>query len=374
MKIKLWLFVFIFLFLSSFISWGQAGSPQAADSITRPGSFADSGFYDYWSDMSGQGRAGNVLLGKLTVEGEPLPWDSMLVSVLCKGTVLLTAQTDVMGRFVIPTTKSFCHPVSACAQTHPEPLPLEGCSVQASVVGFGSNSVTITQRNLRDDPALQPLSIARRTGGTDGTALSETSKSASPEAQASFEKARKEFLENKFDKAKGDLQKVVQMDPRFADAWFQLGNLQQADNRTEARDAYSKALIADPKFVLPYEQLAFMDAQEGKWQDVITDTNHEMELDPTGTKQTWYFNALANYETKHLQEAQAGAQKSLSLDPQHTIPNTERLVAAILAKKGDYPGALEHLRTCLAYTPKGPDADLLKKQIALLESKTSAAK
>lgn len=376
MKIRSWACVFIFLCISSFAAWAQglAGSPQSPDTITRPGSFADSGFYDYWNDMSGQGRAGNVLLGKLTVEGEPLPWDPMLVSVLCEGKVLLTAHTDVMGRFVIPTTKSICHPVTACSQTHPAPLPLEGCLVQASIAGFGSSSITITQRNLRDDPTLGMISIARRSGSAAGTALSETTKSASPQAQAFFEKARKEFLENKADKAKNDLQKVVQADPQFADAWYQLGNLQQAENRTEARDSYAKASAADPKFVLPYEQLAFMDAQEGKWQQVVDDTNHAAQLDPNGTTQTWYYSAMANYQLKNLDAAQDSALKSIALDPQHTIPNTERLVAAILTRKGDYAGALEHLKICLANTPKGPDEDLLKKQIALLESKTSAAK
>lgn len=57
--------------------------------------------YDYWTQMSGQGRAGGVLLGKLTVEGESLPWQPVLVSVICNGTTVYTAQSDVQGRFVI---------------------------------------------------------------------------------------------------------------------------------------------------------------------------------------------------------------------------------------------------------------------------------
>jgi tetratricopeptide (TPR) repeat protein len=358
--------VFILLFSSA--SLGQ-GSP---DTITRPGSIADSGLYDYWGDMSGQGRAGSVLLGKLAVEGEPLPWDPILISVLCKGQMLQTAQTDALGRFVIPATKSFCQPASACSLTHPEPLPLEGCTVQASVPGFGSNAITITERNLRDDPNLGTLTMFRKEARGSGTAVSNTSSAASPDAIASFEKARKEFVGKKMDKAEGDLEKAVQIDPQFADAWFQLGNLEQETDRTKARDYYAKALGADPKFVLPYEQLAFMDAQEGKWQEVVDDTNHQLQLDPRGTLQTWYYNAVANLQLKKMDEAQNSAQKSVALDPQHTIPGAERIIAVVLAKKGDYPGALEHLRKCFAYTPKGPEADLLKKQIAFLQSKTSA--
>lgn len=353
---------------------GASFDAQAPDTITRPGSVGDLGIYDYWSDMSGQGRAGSVLLGKLTVEGERMPWDPIMISVLCNGKILQSTQTDALGRFVIPATKSFCHPASACSQTHPEQLPLEGCSVQASASGFGSSAITITQRNLRDDPFVGTLTIFRKEGRGAGSAVSATDNAAPVEAVASFEKARKEFIAGKNDKAESDLQKALQLDPKYSDAWYQLGNLEQSEHRDQAREDYAKSIAADPNFVLPYEQLAYMDAQEGKWPQVVDDTNHQLGLDPHGTLQTWYYNAMANFQLKNFDAAQASAEQSIALDPQHLIPTNERLVAIILAKKGDLPGALEHLRKCLQYTPPGPDANLLKKQIAMLESKTSAAK
>jgi hypothetical protein len=39
-----------------------------------------------------------------------------------------------------------------------------------------------------------------------------------------------------------------------------------------------------------------------------------------------------------------------------------------LANKQDISGALEHLRTAAKYMPPGPNADLVKKQIAQLEA------
>ena len=48
------------------------------------------------------------------------------------------------------------------------------------------------------------------------------------------------------------------------------------------------------------------------------------------------------------------------------------LLAVILANKQDLPGALEHLRTAIKYMPPGPNADLVKKQIAQLESATAS--
>lgn len=347
--------------------------PQSPDSISRPGTVGDLGIYDYWSDSSGQVRAGGILVGKIAVKGESLPWDPISILIVCKDQTLAATQTDALGRFLIPITKSFCPPDS-CNLTHSEQLPVEGCSVQADAPGFGSDPITITERNLRDDARLGTLIMFRKEGRGTGTAVSETYKSASPDALASFEKARKEFLEHKVDKAEDDLQKTVQTDPQFANAWYQLGNLQVAKERDEARNSYARALAADPKFVRPYEQLAFMDSQEGKWQQVLDDIHHELDLDPAGTRQTWYFSAMANFQLKNLDAAQDSAQKSIALDPQHTIPMNDRLIAIVLAKKGDYVGALDHLKKCLSYTPPGPDADLLKKQVKFMEQKTSASK
>jgi hypothetical protein len=63
---------------------------------------------------------------------------------------------------------------------------------------------------------------------------------------------------------------------------------------------------------------------------------------------------------------------SLSLDPGHVAaPKTEQLLAVILAGRGEYKGALDHLRNCLTYAVPGPEADLIKKQVAQLEKTVS---
>jgi tetratricopeptide (TPR) repeat protein len=81
----------------------------------------------------------------------------------------------------------------------------------------------------------------------------------------------------------------------------------------------------------------------------------------------WYYNAVANYSLGKKDVAEASAKKALSMDPQHTVQNTEQLLAVILAGHGDYAGALEHLRSASAYVPPGPSADLIKQQISQLE-------
>jgi cytochrome c-type biogenesis protein CcmH/NrfG len=324
--------------------------------------------------MTGQGRAGGALLGKVNVEGEPLLWNPILIAVMCNGTTAYNTQTDPKGNFQIviatpPGTVGLEADAKRQMETH-----YEGCTVQASFTGFHSSTTTITARNLRDDPELGTITLSRAGGRAAGTALSNTIESAPVAAVKAFEKARTELIDQKTDKAQRDLEKAVQVYPSFAEAWYQLGRLQRAENSGDARNSFAKAAAADPKFILPYEQLAALAAQDQKWQDVIDNISHALALDPAGTTETWYLNALGNFQLGKIDDAEASALKSLVMDPAHTVPNTEQLLAVILARKGDYAGALVHLRNCLTYLPTGPSTDLLKQQIALLESKVGGAK
>jgi tetratricopeptide (TPR) repeat protein len=201
-----------------------------------------------------------------------------------------------------------------------------------------------------------------------GYGVSPTTTSASPDALKKFDKARSEAMNNNPDGAQRDLQKAVQIDPKFAEAWYQLGKLQQKTKPADALASYEKAVAADPQFVPPYEPMAELAAAQKKWQEVADAADHYLKLDPVGTAQIWYYTAVGNFNLGNKDVAESSAKKSLALDPQHTqAPNTEQLLAVILASKGELADALDHLRNCLTYTPAGPNADMMKQQIAQLE-------
>ncbi|HSS97592.1 MAG TPA: hypothetical protein VLK33_11205, partial [Terriglobales bacterium] len=272
---------------------GQRAAPvqgPTASTITRPGSIQDSGLYNYWKDMSAQERAGGALLGKLAVAGGPLPWEPLLVTVTCYDKVEYTTQTDAKGNFGIV---GFKLPGAAGKQEDSErqmESHLEGCLVRGAVSGFHSSEIAITQHMLREQPEIGTITITR-TEPDKATIVSRTTETASPKAIKSFEKARAEMMEHDTDGAQKDLKKAIESDPNLADAWLQLGKLQMVSDPQAARDSFSKALAADPKFVLPCEQLAALAAQTGNWQEVLDNTNHVTQLYPEGTAISWYLNA-----------------------------------------------------------------------------------
>lgn len=352
----------------------QAHMSTAAppSTVARPDSIQDSGFYNYWANMTTAGKAGGVLLGKLALEGEPLPWEPVLVAVDCNGSVVNLTQTDLQGRFVITFVDSHgVERIPPDAQRQME-TKYEGCVVRGQLTGFRSSAVTIAIKHLRDDPDLGTLTLFPE-GRGGGMEVSVTTKSAPPNAMKSFEKARGDWLDQNVDGAQRNLQKAVDIYPSFAEAWVQLGKLRATADPQGAKEDFSKALAADPNFILPYEQLAALALKQQQWQEAVANTTKALSLDPQGTPQLWYYNALGQYQLGKLDVARTSAARVLTIDPRHTVPNAEQLLAVVLARTADYAGALQHLKSCLTYTPSGPAADLLKQQIAQLERKSKTA-
>jgi hypothetical protein len=319
-----------------------------------------------WSRAMPSGRAGDYLSGNVTLAGGGLPWEPIPVWVICDGKVRYTTNTDPKGNFrIAPVKRSGSTTIKSDSKLFASQFV--GCAVEAALPGFISSTLAIAKNNVLDSPDVGTIAL-RREGGALDAALSSTSASAPRDATQWFEKARREWLANKANLARRDLQKAVEVYPQFAEAWYQLGKIQEALDSPEAWSSFSKAASADSKFALPYEHLAFMAAQVSMWQELVDATNRELELNPRGTLDIWYYNALGNYHLRKMDAAEASAVKSLSMDPLHVQSNTEQLLGITLAQKQDFAGALQHLRNCLTYLQPGPNLDVVKQQIAEIET------
>jgi tetratricopeptide (TPR) repeat protein len=358
----------LFLLLSASLCFAIVTRAQGAKaSGTSPAASTDIGKASNWDALMNQGRPGDYLGGTVSVAGGTLPWDPIAVTVTCDGKIRYTSNTDPKGNFLIAPVKTDSSLIGNRDTKTKLAEQFVGCAVQAALPGFDSSVINIANRNVQDNPNIGTITL-KREDASAGAAVSTTTASAPKDAMKAFDKARSELLDGKQDRAQKDLEKAVQVYPQFAEAWYQLGRIQEASKKDEAANSFTKAIVADPKFILPYERLAPLAAQAGKWQELVDYTAHELELNPRGNPQTWYYNALGNVKTGKMDVAEVSAEKALAMDPLHTQPNTEQLLAVILAGKQDYAGALQHLRNCLTYLPAGPNADIIKQQIAQLET------
>jgi tetratricopeptide (TPR) repeat protein len=305
--------------------------------------------------------------GKVAMAAGKLPWDPISVVVTCDGAARYNTVADAKGSFYIVAPARSSEVISQKKDpNHMAPSELVGCSVSAVVDGFTSTRLTIANRTIEDDPSIGTIMLSRDERAT-GSSVSSTTESALADAVKEFEKAHSDDLEKHFDSARHHLQRAVGIDPKFAEAWYHLGQLEEKDNPQDALAAYEKAAAADPNYIPPYEPIAELSALQKNWQTVADATNRALKLNPAGTPQIWYFNAVGNLNLGHRAQAETSAETSLSMDPSHRAPNTEQLLAVMMAGRGEYAGALEHLRHCLTYMSPGPNVNVVKQQIAQLE-------
>lgn len=352
-------------------SGGINGAPA---NITRPDSLGDTGYFGFMANATGGVVAGGMLAGKVVVQGDPLLWEPIRVVLSCaNGKTDLTTQTDADGRFLIthvnlPKAYTLDGDVRTQMEQH-----LEGCSVQAALAGYQSTTDIIREKNLRDSPYLDPI-VLTPDEHAPGTAVSATTIAASPEARSSFEKAHEEWLHRRPQAAQAELEKTVQADPQFAQAWYLLGRLQMGSDLAAAKKSLQTAAAADPKLVSPCISLAALALAQRNWQEAEDWAAKALALDAVGTPRLWYFKAQADYHLGKNEAARTSAERVLSMDPEHEVPNAEELLALTLVARGDYAGALSHLRNSLTYLPPGPGADLVKRQIAFVERRSVQAK
>lgn len=374
MKTKSALLIFL---VTSFVTVcaGTALAQQPGIPSTRPDSIQDEGYGGFMANASGSVIAGGGLMGKVVVQGSPLLWDPLTVVLSCTtGKAALTTSTDAAGTYIIDHVN-----VGKAFNTEDDALAVqmiqhyEGCSVAAPLAGYHSSAVTITQKNLRDNPYLANI-VLTLDEHAPGTAFSEVGSSTSPEAAMLFDKAHEEWLHRNFDPAQKDLEQAVQLSPQFAEAWYMLGRLQMRTSLDAATASLKKAQEADPKFVAPCVILAALAVQRRNWAEAELWSSRALQLDPNGTAQIWYYAAQADYHMGKNEAARIGAQNALDMDPEHNVPNAEDLLALTLAAKGDYAGAAAHLRHTLNYITTGPSVDVIKRQLAFMEQQSALKK
>jgi len=246
---------------------------------------------------------------------------------------------------------------------------LMGCSLRASLAGYRSDNVDLTNHRSLENPDVGTI-ILHRTGSVQGMTISATSALAPKDAKKAFEKAQNDQKKGKLEDAQKELEKATTIYPKYAAAWYDLGRLQeQLKNDEGAKKSYAQALAADSKYVNPYNQLASIAVREKKWQDVKDTTDRLLSLDPMNFPEAWFYNAVENYQLKNFDAAEKSARSGLKVDTDHVRPQMNQLLGVLLASREDYAGAAESLKNYLQVAPNGPEAETVKKQLAVVEQK-----
>jgi tetratricopeptide (TPR) repeat protein len=251
---------------------------------------------------------------------------------------------------------------------------LFNCELRATVSGFRSSVVSLVQFPPTSGSIDVGAILVQRGVKIEGMTVSATTYAAPKDARKAYEKGLEAEKNGKGADARRYFEKAVETYPRHANAWFHLGTLLQKENQKDAaRMAYTQATTADSKFLPPYLSLASMAGEAENWTEVLSLTGHILDSDPLNYPDAYFYNSVANYRLKKIEDAEKSGLKAERLDLRNRFPQLHLLLAEIFAQKNNYATAISELQTYLRLAPNAKNADQVREHVTKLEKLNSAA-
>jgi tetratricopeptide (TPR) repeat protein len=244
---------------------------------------------------------------------------------------------------------------------------LFGCDLRAALPGYRSDQIPLSNVHYMDNPEIGTI-ILHRMGKDEGSTISVNSALAPKDARKAYEKGMEAITKKNPDDAQKNLEKAVELYPKYSAAWFALGKLhEQRDHFADADKAYRQAVAAEPKLIQPYERLAWIALQDSKWQDLAEWTDQLLRLNPANGAETFYLSSVAQLQLRNFDVAEKNAREAIRLDPANKNARTHYVLGLALAQKQDFTASAESLRRFLDASPDSKDADVVRKQLSQVE-------
>ncbi|MBV8550050.1 MAG: tetratricopeptide repeat protein [Acidobacteriaceae bacterium] len=252
--------------------------------------------------------------------------------------------------------------------------PLWNCELRAAYPGYVSDSIDLANWHTMDNPDVGII-VLHRLANVKGSTISLTTAEAPKKAQKNYEKGLQFAQKGDLEQGEKHLQAAVDLYPKYAVAWYALGQIEERQNRLDdARKSYLAAVAADNKYVSPYSRLALIAASRAKWQDAVDYSKQVIDLNPIEFPSAFWYSAIAYYNLHDLDQAQKSAVALVKLDTAHKYPEAERMLAEISLQKDNYAEAANHLRAYLQLNPTAKDADALKQTLLKIDQASAEVK
>jgi len=352
---------------------GNSGSSTTTAPGTRP--------WDASSGVGGGAAAAQslMLMGKVQLEGGGAPEEPVRIERVCSGVPYAEGFTDTKGNFSIslgqgPGAMPDASEAESRAVLNPSAPPralsqaqLATCDLRAALRGYRSDVISLANRRSLDNPNIGTIFL-HRLSNVGGLTISATTALAPKDARKAYEKALEDERKTKPEQAQKELEKAVEIYPRFAAAWFELGTMfEQRGAVDQARAAYDQSIAADSKYLQPYERECAIAYRAGKWQETADVSDRLLRLDPFDYPEAYNYNAAANVKLNRLDQAERSAREAVKLDTAHRDAGANYTLGYILAQKGNFSDAAQYLHAALEIDSQGPQAESVRKLLNEVE-------
>jgi len=192
------------------------------------------------------------------------------------------------------------------------------------------------------------------------------------QARREYEEAEKKLAKRDVEGAVAHLERAVELAPRFAPAWNNLGTIAyQSRAFPRAETCFRKSLEADPDFYQPLVNLGgvlinlakFDEALRYNLYAALTRPNDALANSQLGMN--YFFLDKPDLARKYLTAAKR-------LDPAH-FSHPQLILAEIDLRQKDRAAAVGELEEFLQYHPDSPEAGKIKENIAKLRAQSDPA-
>jgi len=333
-----------------------------------------------------------------TNDGTALPNDVMIERI-CNEKVRQQVYATLHGDFTMQLgslADSFLDASGQLAQLRPDPnnpgmmgmsrRELVTCDLRVSAAGFHQTRLSLMElANFGESIDVGSIVVQRGTK-IQGTTVNAALYRVPNGARKAYEKGLDAENSGKLANARTYFEKSVAIYPKFANAWFELGNVLRAQSEKDAaRDAYTKATTIDAKFVPPYLQLAAMACEARNWKEALDFTGrildaepfqnpsgYTLDLDKYAYAEAYFYDALANFNLNRIADAERSALKA-EQELRTRSPRLHLLLAEIFARRKNYTNAILELQTYLELAPHAPNADQVRANIAKWQALNASA-
>ncbi len=224
----------------------------------------------------------------------------------------------------------------------------EAVRIKPNYADAHDNLGSVLRSEGRTDEAIAEYRLAVRYGNAVGGGL------RSHLAEVHHHLGLLLFERGELDEAIEHLTEAIRLEPQFAGAYFNLGNVYRALGRIdEAADAYRRALRIAPDDVEAHANLGAMLAERDRLEEAVAELETALRYDPHSSVALTNLGIALRKEGRN-DEAIAALRDAVARTPD--VPEARHELGLALIEAGDQQEAIEHLARVVELRPEQAQA------------------
>ena len=328
------------------------------------------------------------LHGKVVTNDGLPPQEPVVVQRVCMGNTFPEGYTDTKGRFsfqvggdiaMLTTDASVSgaglsggigpggtYTTEGIRQVGPGRFDLSACALRAELSGYRSDDLQLGMYSVMGNNDVGVITLYRL-DGLVGNVVSALTLQAPKNAQKAYQNGLREMRKKKpnYKKSVTQLEKAVSAYPQFAAAWAAMGDAKLGMNdQAGAREAFTKAVDADPDYLKPYEPLIRMAVEEQDWTGMETLGNAYLKLNPNSGN-VRFLTAVAALNTGQHERAEEMVLAMRANDSGQRFPQSYQIMGLIHEQRAEFDKAADQYRTFVKISnePESPNVQQIERKL-----------